>query len=212
MPWRLLAAAAALAGYALLSYWLMVHATAHPWTVAALFGPLVAGMAATGLARRHGPTLAGAALLAAALALVTARGGVADVSRLYVLQHAAIHAMLAWSFGITLRRGGTPLITMMAERIHDRFTPEMRRYTRWLTQAWAVYFVAMIVVSFAIYGLASWETWSVFCNLVTPVAAGAFFVGEHLVRRLRHPEFERVSLAAAVRAYRNLGQPVEVPR
>ena len=29
MPWRLLAAAAALAAYALLSYWLMVHATAR---------------------------------------------------------------------------------------------------------------------------------------------------------------------------------------
>ena len=207
MPWRLLAAAAALAAYALLSYWLMVHATARPWTVAALFGPLVAGIAGSGLARRHGPTLAGAALLAAGLAVVTARGGVADLSRLYVAQHAAVHATLAWTFGVTLRAGSTPLITALAERIHERFTPEMRAYTRGLTAAWVVYFVGMVGVSLLLYAFASWEAWSLFCNVVTPLAAVAFFVGEHVLRYRRHPEFERASLAAAVRAYRAHGTP-----
>jgi len=118
-----------------------------------------------------------------------------------VLQHAAVHAALAWVFAMSLRVGETPLITAMAERIHDRFSPAMRAYTRWLTGLWAVYFIVMIGVSVLVYTLAPWPWWSLFGNVVTPVAAGALFVGEHLVRHWRHPEFERATLRQAMRAY-----------
>jgi len=203
MPsWRIVAAAAALTGYALLSYALMAHAPDQPWSVAALFGPLLLALALGGWVRRHVPTLVACAALTLLLVALVLRGGGVDVNRLYVLQHAAIHASLAWTFAMTLRPGSTPLITLMAERIHDVFTPEMRTYTGWLTRIWALFFVAMIVVSLAIYAFAPWPWWSFFCNVLTPGASVAFFVGEYLVRYRRHPEFERATLAQAVKAYR----------
>jgi uncharacterized membrane protein len=204
MPgWRLLAAVIALAGYGWLSHWLMTNAPAQPWTVAALFGPLLAAIAFTGFKRRHWPTLALAAVCAAVVVVVVARGGVADVRRLYVLQHGAINAVLCWTFAMTLRPGSTALITMLGERVHTHFTPAMRDYTRWLTGVWALYFVAMIVVSVLLYTLAPWPWWSFFCNALTPLAAVAMFAVEHLMRYRRHPEFERISIARAVRAYQS---------
>jgi uncharacterized membrane protein len=202
MPgWRLLAAVLALAGYAWGSHWLMVNAPARPWTVAALFGPLLVAILIAGLKRRHGPSVALVAAAGVLIAVVVARGGVADVSRLYVLQHAAIHAVIGWTFAITLKAGSTPLITMLAERVHEVFTPAMRDYTRRLTVAWAIYFPVMIAVSLAIYALAPWSWWSFYCNVLTPLAAVAMFVVEHAIRYLRHPDFERVSISKAVRAY-----------
>ena len=200
--WRFVAVAAVLVGYALLSYWLMAHAPANPWTVVALFSPLVAGMAANGWKRRHAPTLLLCAAIALVLAVVVARGGVGDVARLYVLQHGALHAVLGWSFAMTLRHGATPLITAIAERVHTEFTPEMRAYTRWLTGLWVAYFFGMIAVSLVIYAFAPWLWWSLYANLLTPLAAVALFVGEHLLRYLRHPEFERATIARALQAYR----------
>ncbi len=200
--WGFAAAAAALTGYALLSNWLMLHAAQAPWAVAVLFGPLLVAVAGTAWQRRQMLTLAACAALVALLVVIVARGGVGDINRLYVLQHAGIHLVLAWGFGITLRAGSTPLITAMAQRLHRQFTPEMRAYTGWLTGLWVRYFLAMVAVSAAIYAFAPWAWWSVYCNLLTPLAAVALFVGEHVMRYRRHPDFERVSLRAAFDAYR----------
>jgi len=195
------AVVAALVVYALLSHALMVHAPAEPWTVAALFGPLLAAMTAGAITRRHLPSLAFCALLAAALVAVV-RGGAVDINRLYVLQHAGIHLALAATFGATLRRGATPLITAAAARIHRNFTPAMRAYTRRLTALWTAYFVAMIVLSATLYLLAPWSWWSLFCNVATPLSALALFVGEYVWRGVRHPDFEPVTLAGMARAFR----------
>ncbi len=206
MPrWRLLAAAAVFTAYALISWALMAWWPDSPWAVAALFGPLLLPLLVAGIAKRHGPSLAGAVALVALLAAVLQRGG-ADVNRLYVLQHAGIHALLGWGFAVTLRPGATPLITTMAERIHRDFTPSMRDYTRWLTGLWVLYFVAMIGVSFALYLLAPWTWWSFYCSVLTPLAAGLFLAVEHVLRYQRHPEFERVRLTQVVQAWRATGR------
>lgn len=200
-PWRIVAAAAALVAYALMSYALMAWWPDRIWSVAALFGPMLVPMFAGGIARRHAPTLLGATALTALLVAVVLRGG-ADVNRMYVLQHAAIHALLAFSFGITLRPGRTALITLVASRIHREFTPAMHLYTRQLTAVWMGYFIAMIVLSLGLYLLAPWTWWSFFCGVLTPLSAVMFFAGEHFWRYQRHPEFERVSIARVVQAWR----------
>lgn len=206
MPiWRLAAALAALAAYALVCHALMAHAPDHPLTVAALFAPVLAMLGAAGLRPGRRILLLACALLAGLLAAISLAGRGGDMNRLYVLQHAGVHAALAWLFGGTLRPGETPLITALAQRIHREFSPAMRAYTRWLTGLWAAYFVVMIGLSLVIYLLAPWPWWSLYGNLLTPLAAGSLFVGEHLLRRWRHPEFERASLVQAVRAYRELG-------
>jgi uncharacterized membrane protein len=199
-----LAVLVALALYALLSHVLMTRAPDQPWTVAALFGPWLLALAAVGLKRRHAPTLLACAALAALLALAVARGGL-GINRLYVLQHGAMHLLLAWSFGRTLRTGATPLISAIAERVHHVFSPEMRAYTRRLTALWTGYFLGMVVVSLLLYAFAPWSWWSLFCNVLTPLAASGLFVGEHVLRYLRHPGFERLTLGGALRAYRAYG-------
>lgn len=191
--WRLAGTGAALGAYALVSHALMVHAPDRAWSVAALFGPLWAAVALGGWVRRHWPTLALCGLVLVGIVLVVARGGVSDIHLMYVLQHAGVHAALAWAFAMTLRAGQQPLISALAERVHDGLTPALREYTRRLTQAWVVYFLAMIGLSFALYASAPWSAWSLFCNVITPLAALGFFAAEWAWRRLRHPEFERVS-------------------
>ena len=199
--WRLAGTGAALAIYAVVSHYLMVNAPDRPWSVAALFGPLWAAVALSGWLRRHRPTLAGCAVALAGVVTVVARGGVEDIHLMYVLQHGGIHAALGVFFGLTLRAGAVPLITAVAERLHETMTPAMRQYTRRLTRLWTVYFVATIVFSLALYVLAPWPWWSLYCNVVTPLAVVALFVGEHVWRRLAHPDFERVSLWRVLRAY-----------
>ena len=199
--WRVAVALALVAAYAVASHLLMTHASNHPWTVAALFGPLLAAAAWSGWHTRQPRLLLGCAVALVVLVGVVARGGVDDVNRLYVLQHAGIHLALAFTFGITLRAGATPLIVAMGEKVHRVFTAEMRAYARRLTLAWVIYFVGMVVVSLIVYALAPWPWWSLFCNLITPAAAVGFFVGEPVWRHWRHPHFEPVSLRAAWDAY-----------
>jgi uncharacterized membrane protein len=180
----------------------MVHAADRPWAVAMLFGPLVLALAGAGWQRRQPPLLAACAAGVAVLALVVARGGVDDVNRMYVMQHAGIHLALGLLFGSSLRAGSTPLITAMAETVHQHFTPELSAYTRWLTGVWVAYFLAMVVASVSLYAMAPWAWWSLFANVFTPLSAAALFVGEYFMRYRRHPDFERVSMRRAYDAYR----------
>lgn len=199
--WRAAGVGAFVAAYIAVSWLAMTWWPDQPWAVALLFGPLLAGLAVAGLARRSLLTV-GAALALAALLVVIVRSGGIGVQPLYVAQHAAIHALIGWSFAVTLRPGAKPLITMMGERVHEHFSEAQRAYTRRLTQLWAIYFPAMIGLSLAIYLTMSWAAWSFFCNILTPAFAVAFFVGEHLVRYRLHPEFERIRLETALRAWR----------
>lgn len=213
MPnWLLWGAASVLAAYAVLSHWLMVQAAGRPWAVAALFGPLLLAVAAMAIKRRHPGSLLGCLALALGLALVVWRGGVADVHRLYVAQHAGIHLALCWTFAITLRRGSMPLISALAQRVHGRAVPEEHAYTRRLTVIWALYFIGMAGLSVLLYVAAPWSAWSVFANLLTPLAALGLFVGEHLLRYRLHPEFHRATLAQSVLAYRRTSVAEEVRR
>lgn len=116
-------------------------------------------------------------------------------------QHVAIHAALATVFGTTLRAGREPLITALARRVHDGLTPDMVSYSRKVTLAWAIYFVAMGLVSIALFVLAPFDIWATFANFGTPVSMAVLFVGEYVLRYRLHPEFERATLGAAMRAY-----------
>ncbi|HSW24796.1 MAG TPA: hypothetical protein VLJ62_18685 [Burkholderiaceae bacterium] len=205
MPsWRALAVALALAGYALLSHVLMVVAADRPWAVLVLLGPLLLGVSALALQQRHLPSLLACMVAACGLwAYVSAHEGLHRIEHLYVLQHAGIHFALGFVFATTLRHGGTPLISAFALRVHRTVTPELLRYTRQVTWAWSLYFAAMVALSLALFVAAPWWWWSVFANLVTPVAAISLFVGEYLLRYRLHPEFERITLAQALQAYRD---------
>jgi uncharacterized membrane protein len=199
---RLAAGVAAVVVYAVLSHQLMLHAADAPWAVAAIFGPLL--LPCLAMAWRRGNRLVLALTVAALVGLVfiVAAGGLGDVKRLYLAQHVGWHVVLGLSFAASLRGPGLSLVGQVAKRVHGGWlSPDMQAYTVHVTRLWAGYFFAMAALSVAVFVLAPWSAWSLLANLLTPVAIALLFVGEHVVRYWLHPEFERVRLADAVRAF-----------
>jgi hypothetical protein len=117
-----------------------------------------------------------------------------------------MHLFLAAAFGATLRAGHTPLITTLASRVHRNFTPAMVVYTRKVTLAWTLYFVGMSLISIGLFAFASFDKWALFANLLTPVAVVVMFGAEYLLRYQLHPEFERTTVADAIRSYMHNAQ------
>lgn len=198
---HVLAAVASLA-YVAGSQWLMVHAPTSPWSAVALLVPMLA-VACAWLWHSRQRLLSGCAAAAIGVLLVQAAvGQPVAAEKLYVAQHVVIHICLALWFGLSLRPGKTPFISSLAARVHRTLTPPMRVYTRHVTLAWTLYFVTMAGVSLVLFYGASFEAWATFANLLTPIALALMFGGEYLLRYKLHPEFERVTMMDAIRAYR----------
>jgi uncharacterized membrane protein len=195
----------ALAGvaYAVASCLLMIRMPDSPLALAAVLGPM-AGAAIVGL-YLGGRRVLAVVLAAGTLALVehAMNGGRVTPQALYLAQHAGVHFGLGLWFGSTLLAGRTPLITGLARQLHREMPPALVHYTRQVTLAWVVYFMAMAAASLLLFVAAPFSVWSLFANLLTPLALVAMFVGEYLLRYRLHPEFERVSVRAAIAAYRH---------
>ena len=144
----------------------------------------------------------------------------ATLAGLYRLSHSGIatlpllippvvlNAFMAWVFGHTLVRGRMPLIERIARVMRDPDTPlptEVVRYTRRVTLAWTVLFVALAVVNLVLalcatpQGLllaAGWRPpvtvplalWSLFANVLNYLFVGALFVLEYAWRQRRLPQ------------------------
>jgi len=192
-------AAVGLGAYALLAHHLVSRDAGSVLALLTLLGPMV-GATLWGL-WHAGHRLVALGLAAGAVAVLL-NGSRLPVSWLYLAQHAGIHLGLAWWFGRTLRGGLEPFITQLARRLHDPMQPTMVVYTRHVTLAWTIYFVAIAGTSFLLFAFAPIAAWSLFANVLTPVSLVAMFVVEYLLRYRLHPEFERVAFLDAVRAYR----------
>lgn len=188
--------------YAVASHLAMVHAGTSVLTLAIVLGPWIV-LAIAGLWSSGHRWSAACATVAAIVLLVPAiRGEGLDPRLFYLLQHAGAHLGLGLWFASTLLPGRQPLITALAQRLHGALDATHARYTRRVTQAWVAYFFAMAATSVALFVGGNFQQWSFFANLLTPVAAVLLFAGEYLLRYRLHPEFERVSLADGIRAYR----------
>lgn len=202
---RVIALGAAALAYVLVSHWLMTAAAPSPWNAVVIVGPMLGAAGVLAWQRRQ-RVLSAVAMLAVAVLVVRAwRGDELPAGSLYVCQHVAIHLLLALVFGLTLQAGREPLVTALARRVHRTLTPDMAAYSRKVTLAWAGYFVAMAALSLVLYAAAPFDVWATFANLLTPVAILIMFIGEYLLRYRLHPEFERATLAQAVRAYADRG-------
>jgi uncharacterized membrane protein len=199
---RWAAGAAAALAYAVVTHALMTHAQDSPWAVAVALGPVaLLGIAALWRSGQRTVAIlcAAAAVLLAAQAL---RGQPLPSRWLYLAQHAGIHFALALWFGSTLRAGAQPLISGFAQRVHGSLTPAMAAYTRNVTLAWTLYFLAMTATSLALFFAGDFRHWSLLANLLTPVFTASMFVAEYLLRYRLHPEFERVGFHKALQAWR----------
>ena len=210
--WRVILGASGVIAYLVLSHWLTVKSAGQPWAIAAFLAPAWGVALAVAIGKRKRGAFVALLLAAPVVALVVAHGGIGDVDRLYVLEHAGIHLALFASFALTLRTGRVSLIGRVAARVHGTVTPAVIAYTRKVTVAWALYFVSMAALSVLVYLGCAWAVWSLLANVATPIAIVILFFGEHLLRYRLHPEFERATLADAVRAYLRTKSPREAVR
>lgn len=194
-------------------------ALAIAWAVAAHLGSTGAGNPDFNTALGVAPIVAAAALLIGRsrhLALVVA-GSLAllgtlawlwptlrqQVAALYLVQHVGINLALASLFGRTLFGPGEALVTRLARLLYPQgISPRKVRYTRGVTLAWTLFFVANATLSALLYAFAPAAVWSVYANLLGLPLVGAMFLGEHLWRMRVLPPEERPGIADVVRAWR----------
>jgi len=121
----------------------------------------------------------------------------------YFLQHAGTNLMLAAVFGVTLTRDRQPLCSRFAEAVHGTLAPEVARYTRQITWAWMLFFLAISLVSSLLFLFVGIEAWSVFANFLSFPLVLLMFVVEYGVRLRRLPNLEKHSFMDGIRAWKN---------
>ncbi|OJA95211.1 hypothetical protein [Burkholderia ubonensis] len=118
------------------------------------------------------------------------------------LEHASFNLAMALLFGRTLAAGQTPLCTRFAAMIHGAVTPAIARYTRQITIAWTLFFVAIAAVSTLLFATVPIVAWSTFANYLSLPLVAVMFAAEHACRRFALPHEPRPRMLDAVRAYR----------
>lgn len=126
-----------------------------------------------------------------------------NVTLLFFVEHLGVNLAFATLFGRTLVGPGEALITRFARIVHNGVLSERHlRYTRQLTLAWTLFFLANATLSALLYVAAPPTVWSFYANLLTAPLIGLMFAAEHLVRRRMLPPEERPSLAEVARVWR----------
>ncbi|GBU15639.1 hypothetical protein AwPolaro_10170 [Polaromonas sp.] len=202
---------ALLIGYALLSHQSTIASV--PTLLGALLAvaPMLAllFLIAWRSARRHYLL----ALWLAACALLYSLRGVlmTHYNWVFLLEHSGTYAVLCASFGLTLRRGQTPMISRFAVIVHGELTPGQTRYTRSLTWVWAFYFGSISSLSLLLFGFASVKVWSTFAYLLGMPLLLLMFAAEYAVRLWRLSPAECTGPLQSIRAYRQAGQKTASP-
>jgi uncharacterized membrane protein len=119
----------------------------------------------------------------------------------FFLEHAGGNLLLAFVFGRTLVPGREPLVSTFARIAHDGLTPALARYSRQVTVAWTVFFLALFATSCALYASGHREAWSLLANFVGPVLVGLMFAVEYAIRHRVLPDIERVGILGGARAF-----------
>ena len=124
-----------------------------------------------------------------------------NFSWVYFIQHTGTNLMLAAVFGVTLTRDRQALCTRFAEAVHGSLAPEVLRYTRQLTLAWTLFFIAVSLISGLLFFLAPIETWSIFANFLSFPLILLMFAVEYLVRLRKLPNQEKHSIMDGILAF-----------
>ena len=118
-----------------------------------------------------------------------------DLAFIYLLQFIVTQLLLATVFASTLFPAKTPLITHFAQMAYGSELPsEVDRYCRNTTWAWALFFVALALISIGLYFFASAVIWSFFCNILYFPLIAMMFVVEYVVRSYSLPHLKRLPI------------------
>ncbi|MBL8460701.1 MAG: hypothetical protein JNM92_15155 [Zoogloea sp.] len=191
----------AIVAYDALAHYVSAYPDAAPWAALLTLLPAAAVLIEL-LHRRLG-------LIAALLGSIAGAGGALlvwpflldNLTHLYLLQYLGTNLALASYFGHSLVGDRTPTCTTFALLLHPSPSPAVLAYTRQVTVAWTVFFLASASISVLLYLFASIAQWSAFTNLFYLPSLVLMFIGEGLVRRRRLPPEDRHSVIASVQAY-----------
>ena len=176
--------------------------TAHLGVVAFAVAPLVAALALlgwhAGLRVVTVLACAGCAVLLVLHSDVIGR----NLGLVYFIQATCTNAALAIVFGRSLTGAREPLCTRFARMVRGELDPEVAHYTRQVTLAWTLFFVAMTLFSIVLYALAPLGVWSAFAMLLMPLVALMFIV-EYAIRIRMFPDLPHKPMLESLRAYRN---------
>jgi len=189
--------------YPILLHMFILKNEVEMWQLLFVFGPLL-GVAAWVLFRMTPKAVWPLLALGFAAAIwYIATGDHGRVGLLVVngLSHASLNLFLLWLFGRTLLAGREPLISQISRHINGELLPEVVEYTRHVTVAWCVYFVAQVLVSLLLYVFAPLSAWSFFINVLNLPLLVMMFVAEKLYRTLRFPNHPKTSILKAIEVY-----------
>lgn len=145
-----------------------------------VFALLLGGLwLARALVQRGKPGNRWMAGVALAFCLLLGLAGEAELLRWYPV---LLNALLLALFGLSLQFG-PPLIERLA-RLSEPDLPEVAvRYTRRVTQVWALFFLAngLVVIALNLWAPLSW--WTLYTGLIAYGLMGLLFAGEWLVRQ-----------------------------
>jgi uncharacterized membrane protein len=118
---------------------------------------------------------------AAGASLLAIVGILANHSLPLKLYPALVSAVMLVVFGISLRHPPTA-IERIARLTDPELTPAAVAYTRKVTEAWCVFFIANGSVALATAMWASDRAWALYNGLIAYLLMGAMFGGEWLLR------------------------------
>lgn len=192
-----------IAAYALTAFYTATRAQHSAWAVLVAIGPVT--LAALLLVRQ---ALAPSRFIPLLLAVLAAMAWAwpwlqRHLNWTYYVQHLGLMLCGALAFGHTLAGARTPLCTRFAACLNETLSPELCRYTRQVTLAWALFFAGMAVVSTLLFfSPLPWAVWSAFDTLLTLPLVGLMFVAEYAVRHRVLPQEPRQGVTSAYRSYR----------
>ncbi len=115
-----------------------------------------------------------------------------------------INLLLCGFFARTLLHGRESLVTRFA-RIGrgGQLAPDLARYTRNLTRAWAGFFALMAAISVTLAVTGPVAAWSIFTNFLNYGLVVLFFILEYTYRRVRYRHHPHVSPREMISRLRN---------
>ena len=114
-----------------------------------------------------------------------------------------VNVLLLIVFGRTLLPGKVPLVTRMATFLRGNIDADHARYTRRVTQAWAIFFATLVIECVVLAVVTPLEIWSLFANFVNYLLVFLFFVVEFHIRRICLPDLAHFGF---VEFFRNLAK------
>ncbi len=99
-------------------------------------------------------------------------------------QPVIINLLLFFVFVSTLSGNSVPLIARFTMILRPEAPDVVMVYCRWVTWAWAFFFLMMAALSVLVAVYASIEVWSWVTNVLTYVLIGSMFIVEYAIRKM----------------------------